>query len=230
MFSLSKFSLESLQALVDEYNTRGYVVIHSESTRQAIDSLYDACKEILARLGVDADKIEDVHLTHPEIVNRYFPRAHFCDSVSAQIQDILSQEPLRRFMYKITGKNIHQPDHSILAWLPEEVQKGFSGYHQDGPAAEIEYGYPHVWIPVTESRTRNFKIIPGSHVYGNLPHGMLGQFIKVEQSHVDLLSHNEEDLQVNVGDILIFSTRALHCLMHNHSRQICWSLEFVCQA
>lgn len=217
-------------AQANNYLQQGYVLLKNCINSTDMNSLHKLCQDALLSHGVATGAIEKAHLDYPSLVNRYFPRGHFSDSMAATIHSILADSALGSALKAITGALPQVlPDHSLVSWLPESVQPGFSGYHQDGPDDSVANGYPHIWIPITESRATNFKIIPYTHELGNLPHGMLGQFVKVQKKCVDELIQNEQRLSVNTGDALIFSTRALHCLTLNNSNEICWSLEFICR-
>jgi len=219
----------------EEYNNQGYTLLKGCIDPEHISRLTQSCQSILRNQNADVSSIENAHIEHPEIVDRYFPRAHFHERLPFDIQALLSQTMLRSTLKQLSSCSQEtdllglNPEYSILSWPPETIQKGFSGYHQDGPSSAVKHGHPHIWIPISDSRKLNFKIIPNTHLLGNLPHGMLGQFVKVQHSYVEPLIQNEEFLQVEVGDALIFSTRALHCLSLNQTKRICWSLEFICE-
>ena len=215
----------STTTLTMNYHQQGYVLLKDCIDSTPMNALRQLCKAALRGHGVITDSIEKAHLDYPKQVNRHFPRGHFSEGMAAVIQNILTRTSLGDVINTITGTTPQVlPDHSLVSWLPEAVQPGFSGYHQDGPDDSITTGYPHIWVPITESRVTNFNIIPNTHELGNLPHGMLGQFVKVQKQCVDKLIHKEQSLSVNTGDALVFSTRALHCLTLNNSNEICWSL------
>lgn len=214
--------------LNDEYTSQGYIHLKNIINVNLLDALKGLCCSVVPNL-INPACLGDVHNTIPEKVNRYFPRTHSPLGIDALVAKLVSKPDLSSILFSICGGEIEvDPNKTILSWPPESVQKGFTGYHQDGPDDTYLEGFPHVWIPVEDSRVFNIKLIPSTHTLGNLPHGMFGQFVKVLPEYVGPLIDGEIKMKVEVGDALIFSTRILHCLALNGSDQTCWSLEFIC--
>lgn len=214
--------------LNDEYTSRGYIHLKNNIDVKLLGDLKELCCSIFPNF-INPAHLGGVHNLFPEKVNRYFPRTHSPLGLDALVAKLVSRSDLSSILSSICGGEIEvDPNKTILSWLPESIQKGFTGYHQDGPSDTHLEGFPHVWIPVEDSRVYNIKLIPSTHTLGNLPHGMFGQFVKVLPEYVGSLIEGEIRMKVEVGDVLIFSTRILHCLTLNRSDQTCWSLEFIC--
>lgn len=217
----------NIKKLCNEYYEQGFIHIKESLAEDYINELRLHCASVVGNNS--CDNIEAYHRTENKIVNCYFPRSHTPEVLKETIDDIVENTVISRLLNTICEGNFTiDTDFTLLSWLPENFQKGFTGYHQDGPSDNSLEGLPHVWIPITESREFNLGVIPKTHNLGNLEHTMFGQFIKVKQDEVTHLEEKGIKIKVDVGDILIFSTRILHCLLLNYTDQICWSLEFIC--
>ncbi len=220
---------KTLIELVETYQEQGYLHLKSYVSKEIIDQLKHVCCSILD-LPLCSSELGGVHESHSKSVNRYFSRTHNPVGLDCVITSLLTQLQLLPLLKNVCGGEIQlDSDFTILSWLPEHIQKGFTGFHQDGPDDFYEEGFPHVWIPIEDDRDVNMRVIPKSHIFGNFPHGMFGQFVKVLPKFSDPFMDVEKDLKVEVGDLLVFSTRLLHCLTLNYSNQTCWSLEFMCK-
>ncbi|KID55480.1 hypothetical protein JF50_19915 [Pseudoalteromonas luteoviolacea] len=220
---------EEIQAHINEYESLGFTLLKKALPPHLHTELINCCQHILQLHQVDSEQIQYAHLNNNRQVNRYFPRSHHIDSVSQTIDKIICNGPLKYILSSFDRKLSISKDHTIVSWMPEHIKKEFTGYHQDGPIGEQMDGNLHVWVPITDNRRTNFKIIPNTHKIGNLPHSMFGQFVKVDETYIEPFVQDALAIKVEVGDILIFSTRALHCLELNKQDEICWSLEFICE-
>jgi len=219
-----------VKTLEDEYKSNGFVILKNILELKELEQLQECCFDVLSNHGVNTDNMETPHIDNPKVINKYFPRSHNSSLITEAVQSIVRNPRLNEIIRNINKDITISEDHTLISWMPSEVKKEFTGYHQDGPLGGHLKGDIHVWVPIADKREKNFKIIPKTHNLGNLPHSMFGQFVKVKTEYVEKFSSNEKEIMVNVGDILLFSTRALHCLTLNDSKRICWSLEFICEA
>jgi phytanoyl-CoA hydroxylase len=94
--------------------------------------------------------------------------------------------------------------------------------HQDWPSMLSSSDSLVVWIPLVDVNDKNGSIIvwPKSHLLGVLPYKIVGGFAKVE---IDGESIQPE---LQVGDILIFSTLLVHSSGDIKDNSIRWSCHF----
>lgn len=220
----------TLDKILDEYSEQGYIHLRNKLSKHDLLSLENLCSSIVTNDKLlESSDLSNAHINFNKKINRYFPRTHTPSKLFEIINSIIKNSDLEPFINRLCNNHIEiDPDFTILSWLPDDIKKGFTGYHQDGPESSIKEGFPHIWIPITDTEDDNLSLIPNTHKLGNLPHTMFGQYIKVKPEYVSRLDEDEIDIKVDVGDIFIFSTRILHCLRLNKSNNTFWSLEFIC--
>jgi len=103
----------------------------------------------------------------------------------------------------------------------EEYYK--SPLHQDWPSMESSLNSLVVWVPLVDVNEDNGSIIiyPGSHKLGVLPFETKGGFANVKEPDIKPIQP-----ELNVGDIVIFSTMLVHKSGDIKNDTIRWSCHF----
>ncbi|PCK32781.1 hypothetical protein [Pseudoalteromonas piscicida] len=212
------------------YAKNGYIHIKNFFNDDEFDELKVIAKNIIKEsegLSYNIEELAKLHEVDNAKFNSYSPRGYKSNDLLNYIEDKTKTkiDHIIREIYR--DDYIIEKDATLLAWYPESLIKGFTGFHQDGPEQEIPHGYPHCWLPITEERACNFELIPNTHELGNFPHSHMGHFIKVKTSIVERYIENKQSLLVEPKDLFIFNTRLMHCLTINHTNSIAWSIEFI---
>lgn len=94
--------------------------------------------------------------------------------------------------------------------------------HQDWPSIQSSPDSVVVWIPLVNVNSQNGSIIiwPKSHLYGVLPNKLVGGFACVDIEGIST------QLELEVGDIVIFSTLLVHASGDILNDTIRWSCHF----
>ncbi|CCQ09683.1 hypothetical protein PALB_5310 [Pseudoalteromonas luteoviolacea B = ATCC 29581] len=212
------------------YADIGYIHIEDFFNQEELDLLIELSKSIVKEndsLDFTINGIDQLHITHQHKFNAYSSRGYKSNKLRDYIESHVKTkiDPIIREIYQ--DNYVIEDDATLLAWYPESLIKGFTGFHQDGPSDLIPHGYPHCWIPLIDERRANFACIPRTHTYGNFPHSHMGHFIKVDPSIVETFLENKTSLLVKPRDLFIFNTRLMHCLTINETKSIAWSIEFI---
>ncbi|MEQ3515690.1 phytanoyl-CoA dioxygenase family protein [Pseudoalteromonas sp. BZB3] len=214
----------------NNYKNTGFIHIEDFFSDQEFETLIGLSKSIVREndfLDFEIKDLEKLHLTNSSKFNEFSARGYKSEKLYKYINSVLKQR-IDKIIKEIYKDNFFiEDDATLLAWYPENLIKGFTGYHQDGPSDEIPHGFPHCWIPLTDERKENFECIPKTHTFGNFPHSHMGHFIKVESNIVEQFKENKKSFFVKPKDLFIFNTRLMHCLTINNTNSIAWSIEFI---
>ncbi|MGI9275426.1 MAG: phytanoyl-CoA dioxygenase family protein [Endozoicomonas sp.] len=219
----------ALSKYYEKYRDDGYIILKDIVNADRIHELTRICHMILKKHGVVQKDISKVHQSRSDVVNSYFPRSHHNKELMETVREINDDE-LKEILGFLSVGNLTVPENgTVISWMPESVKNEFCGFHQDGPEDSIEFGDHHIWIPITEERKYNFRVLPGTHLNGNYPHSIFAQFIRIPEQILKQINGNELALTIGCGDVLIFSTRLIHSLKLNYTDTVCWSLEYTCK-
>jgi ectoine hydroxylase-related dioxygenase (phytanoyl-CoA dioxygenase family) len=87
----------------------------------------------------------------------------------------------------------------------------------------------NVWMPLVPATRQNgcMKFIPGTHRVGVVPH-VVGahHYLEITEEHLAPRIPHAVDIELDPGDLVLFSNLLFHMGQPNRSRSIRWSLDW----
>lgn len=191
--------------LQKEFDEKGYIFIKNFFSKEEIITLIDEIKHTSAEhatediLNVGALKFNSL------IMHK-----------SLKLREFISQPKVVNFLTQFMGPN-------IWARWDQAVEKGPGAgtfpWHQDNSYSRLKDPHYQLWISLTKMTKDNggIWIIPGSHKK-NLLHGSDGTH-NIFEGNTD----NAEFISAEIGDIVLFSSRALHSTTPNITKESRWA-------
>ena len=141
----------------------------------------------------------------PSLLNRkglvFSEHIHFR---SLYLQSFLSQKKVVYFLKEFIGPSFWVRKDQLVTKFPEGEE---FPWHQDNGYNTLQDAYYQFWIPLTNINAKNggLWLAPGSHKNGLLPHVRIGTHLQWQGK-----PHETVSIEVDVGDVLLFSSLLLH--------------------
>jgi ectoine hydroxylase-related dioxygenase (phytanoyl-CoA dioxygenase family) len=128
------------------------------------------------------------------------------------------------------------PNYSIRPKLPDhEAMLVF--WHQDAAYTEemksagdvTQARMVNVWTPLVPATTENgcMQFIPKTHKLGLVPHSWKNKFyLEINEEYLSPRIDHSVDIELNPGDIVLFSNLLFHQGLPNRSQGIRWSVDW----
>jgi len=122
------------------------------------------------------------------------------------------------------------PNYSVRPKLPGNRRTEVL-WHQD--AGYTEGGSQvlkmmNVWTPLVPARVENgcMQFVPGSHCQGLVPHEKETYYLKISDAVIGPVEGGAVNIEVDPGDVVVFSNLLFHRGLPNRSAQVRWSMDF----
>ena len=86
----------------------------------------------------------------------------------------------------------------------------------------------NVWAPLVPAREANgcMQFVPGTHKLGVVPHVQREHYLEIPQEVLDLLRPAPVSIELDPGDVVLFSNLLFHQGLPNRADTIRWSLDW----
>jgi ectoine hydroxylase-related dioxygenase (phytanoyl-CoA dioxygenase family) len=86
----------------------------------------------------------------------------------------------------------------------------------------------NVWTPLVPARVENgcMQFVPGSHRQGVVTHERETHYLKISDAVIGPVETRAVNIEVDPGDVVVFSNLLFHRGLPNHASQVRWSLDF----
>ncbi len=122
------------------------------------------------------------------------------------------------------------PNYSVRPKLPENKRTEVL-WHQDAGYTSKEADIlrmMNVWTPLVPVNVENgcMEFIPGSHKWGVVPHEKDQYYLRIHDDYIEPVESEAVTIEIDPGDVVIFSNLLFHRGLPNRSSHIRWSLDF----
>ena len=122
------------------------------------------------------------------------------------------------------------PNYSVRPKLPDNRRTEVL-WHQDAgyTAGQAEVlRMMNVWTPLVPARVENgcMQFVPGSHRQGVVAHEQETYYLKISDEVMGPVEGQAVNVEVDPGDVVIFSNLLFHRGLPNRVPQVRWSLDF----
>lgn len=122
------------------------------------------------------------------------------------------------------------PNYSVRPKLPDNRRTEVL-WHQDAGYTEGEsevLRMMNVWTPLVPARVENgcMQFVPGSHRQGVVAHEKETYYLKISEAVIGPVEGQAVNIEVDPGDVVVFSNLLFHRGLPNRVPQVRWSLDF----
>jgi len=130
------------------------------------------------------------------------------------------------------------PNYSVRPKLPDN-EATLVLWHQDAGYTETVHKSTegsvdllrmvNVWSPIVPATVENgcMQFIPGTHKLGSVPHERKNKFyLEIAEDHLQPRLGDAINVELNPGDVVLFSNLLFHRGLPNHTRSIRWSADW----
>jgi ectoine hydroxylase-related dioxygenase (phytanoyl-CoA dioxygenase family) len=122
------------------------------------------------------------------------------------------------------------PNYSVRPKLPRDPRTEVL-WHQDAgytPGEAQKLRMVNVWTPLVPARVENgcMQFVPGSHRQEVVEHQRDQHYLRIPDHIIGPLAGRIVDIEVDPGDVVIFSNLLFHRGLPNNTSHVRWSLDF----
>ena len=236
------------------FDDEGYIILKEiiplrqvEQGRQALAQLVDAEAQRL----LQTKKITDPLLGEPFETRLFRLYENHLDEAPQAWRNVLHKEGLYGFFYNqrlldivegFLGQEIRlYPNYSCRPKFPEAAQHLIL-WHQDAAYTKdflpkgsdvsekqiADLRMINVWSPLVPARVENgcMQFIPGTHKLGLVPHTKEKFYLQIADEWLRPRLAEAIDVEMDPGDVVLFSNLLFHQGQPNRSRSIRWTLDW----
>ena len=221
-----------IQFMKDEYFENGYLLLKGFLEKEIVEKILQDAKSIFQLqfdyLNLDSNFNENLKT----LFKNHFQVFIDCGK---QIQHLISLHKLSlddKILTLINTLGLEKPNIStrpVLYFNHSDLAKEKSYHtvdaHQDWRSMQSSLDSLVIWIPLMniDKSLGALQIIPKSHLFGLKTNEVVNGFGMVDS---DIYDNQFIDVEVNQGDILVFSSFLIHRSGNNLSDQPRWSCHF----
>lgn len=234
------------------FEHQGYVILRGmlepniiENVRNEMERLVDREAEKLIAAGEITDTFEDkpleTRLFHlyenslDDAPTQYREELHL-----AVLYEVFFHPRILDFVESVLGSEVRlYPNYTVRPKLPD-WEGTLALWHQDGAYTEQiaessgregdaeRLRMVNVWTPLVPARVANgcMQFIPETHKLGVVPHTMKRYYLEIEEEYLRPRLGRAVDVELDPGDVVLFSNLLFHQGQPNRTKEIRWSLDW----
>ena len=247
---------QDISSLVEAFYERGYVILRRFLADEVVRSVRACAEQLVDDVAVTmhaAGKIGDLCQEEPfetrltrlddqcpgDRQATFRTQLHmagmfglFFDKRLLDLAEALLGPELRLYPnYSIRPKSPNA-EAGLVLWHQDAgyTQFGRHGEDPQAPSASADVlRMVNVWTPIVPATAANgcMQFVPGSHKLGLFHHSWANKyFLIIDDEAIARYEPQAVDIELNPGDVVLFSNMLLHRGLPNRSRTIRWSCDF----
>lgn len=234
---------------LQEFHERGYVIVRGLLPPQVVEGvradMRAAVDEHASRL-MQAGKIADPLTNEPFETRLAKLYASFMGIAPMSIRGqalhtrglfgLFFHPPLLDLVELILGPEIRlYPNYTARPKYPDHPKTEVL-WHQDAGYTEqmktadgVEsLRMVNVWTPLVPARVENgcMQFVPGTHKLGVVPHVEREYYLEIAREHLEPYLSQAIDIELDPGDVVLFSNLLFHVGLPNRTQTIRWSVDW----
>ena len=232
-----------MHTAIEAFHEQGYAVLERFLEASCVNAVKQACEALVGQLAAKLlaeGKITDAFIDAPferRLIHLYekFPDENptiFRPELHLPGFFALFGHPrLLDIAEQILGPEIRlYPNYSVRPKLPNNKRTEVL-WHQDAGYTSQEADelrMMNVWTPLVPTAVENgcMEFIPKSHKQGVVRHERDQYYLRIHGDVMEPVEANAVQIEVDPGDVVIFSNLLFHRGLPNRSEQIRWSVDF----
>ncbi len=234
---------QKMKSIIKSFNQQGFAILHGvlasaciEAVKRECEKLVDELATKLLALGRISDTYDDepfemrlirLYENHPSETPTIFRRELHLRGFF----ELFAHPRLLTIAQAILGPEIRlYPNYSVRPKLPENRRTEVL-WHQDAGYTSAEADIlrmVNVWLPLVPVNVENgcMEFVPGSHRGGVVPHEKDEYYLRIHDDHIQPVVAQAVTIEINPGDVVIFSNLLFHRGLPNRSNHVRWSVDF----
>jgi phytanoyl-CoA hydroxylase len=232
-----------MEHIIQEFDEQGYAILKGFFETSCVKAAWQECHVLVDQLTEKlcaenksderfADQPIETRLIHlyarypNETLRTFRPELHL-----AGFFGLFAHPRLLEIATQILGPEIRlYPNYSVRPKLPEDKRTEVL-WHQDAGYTSAQADIlrmVNVWTPLVAVNEHNgcMQFVPGSHRQGVVPHEKEEHYLNISAAHIKPVEDRAIPLELDPGDVVIFSNLLFHRGLPNHSSHIRWSVDF----
>ena len=241
---------------IAEFEQRGYVILRNFLDLSIVDRVKQSIEEVQEEIIQEYLEKGLISNAYPEapfetrltkIYSEYTgnkptemrPQLH-----KAGMFDLFFNPPLLDIIESILGPEIRlYPNYTVRDKVPNSeatlvlwhqdagyTATGGGGIDEDNPEQDAEtLRMVNAWTPIVPATVENgcMQFVPGTHKLGVVPHFQKNKYyLEIAEDELQPQLSQAVNIEMDPGDVALFSNLIFHCGLPNQSSHIRWSVDW----
>ena len=232
-----------MEAVIRNFNENGFAILHGILEQETLEAVKHECEALVAELALQRSAEGKLTNTYPDasfetrLIRLYEnypdenptifrPELHregffglFAHPTLLELADIILGPEIRLY-----------PNYSVRPKLPANKRTEVL-WHQDAGYTSKEADVlrmMNIWMPLVPVNVENgcMEFIPQSHKWGVVPHEQDEYYLRIHDDYIKPVEGDAVRIEIEPGDVVIFSNLLFHRGLPNRTEHIRWSLDF----
>lgn len=235
----------------DQFENEGYIILPKVLSQDVVEGARQSVQELVDR---EADKLMDQQLISERFENEPFetrwlrlfenkldlaPDSFRPELHLAGFYPVFFDAKVLDVVEAFLGSEIRlYPNYTVRAKVPDHA-KAVVLWHQDGGYTAVnspesagksvdEMRMINVWSPLVPANRENgcMQFVPGTHKLGVVPHEKKKYYLEIADDYLKPREKDAIDIEMNPGDIVLFSNLLFHRGLPNLTKAVRWSMDW----
>ena len=232
-----------MESVITDFNENGFSILQGVLEPETLAAAKSECEVLVEALALQRHAERKLTDTYPDapfetrLIRLY---ENYPDENPTIFRPELHREGFfRMFAHPvllelasvILGPEIRlYPNYSVRPKLPENKRTEVL-WHQDAGYTSKEADIlrmMNVWTPLVPVNVENgcMEFIPRSHKWGVVPHEKDQYYLRIHDDYIKPVESEAVPVEIDPGDVVIFSNLLFHRGLPNRSLNVRWSLDF----
>lgn len=235
----------------DQFENEGYIILPKvlmqdvvQGARQSVQELVDREADKLVEQGLISDLLKDepfetrwLQLFEGKLDQA--PDSFRSELHLAGLYSVFFDAKVLDVVESFLGSEIRlYPNYTVRAKIPDHP-KAVVLWHQDGGYTAVnspesaghavdEMRMINVWSPLVPANRQNgcMQFVPGTHKLGVVPHEKHKYYLQIADEYLKPREKDAVDIELDPGDIVLFSNLLFHRGLPNHTKAVRWSMDW----
>lgn len=235
----------------DQFENEGYIILPKVLSQDVVEGARQSVQELV---DGEADKLMDQQLISERFENEPFetrwlrlfenkldlaPDSFRPELHLAGFYPVFFDAKVLDVVEGFLGSEIRlYPNYTVRAKVPDHA-KAVVLWHQDGGYTAVnspesagksvdEMRMINVWSPLVPANRENgcMQFVPGTHKLGVVPHEKKKYYLEIADEYLKPREKDAIDIEMNPGDIVLFSNLLFHRGLPNLTKAVRWSMDW----